>query len=183
MKYYVGLLILLISTAAFSQATKDSLLIKRDVLISKAHQLGLSEIEKRELTKIAFDIQNRGFLLAERKHEYLNGLTYIDNAVPIWQTLGNISMEANLYKLKGPLLGRLNRFDEGHEYINKALKLYKMINQESGIAVTYFDLAQLFNIENKIDSAQHYVDLALNFWTREKDTSRIIGLYLSLIHI
>lgn len=186
MKCLFGILfIILLSGTVQAQNPNDSILEVRDELIRKANESVLTSSEKEELVNIAFFLQNKGFVLEENEGDYLNALTFIEEAIPVWIALRDTSMEANLYKFKGLLLGKLHRFEEAKKAIKKAISLYTKINQPFGIAVSKFDLAMVYDSENKIDSAFYNAHLALEYWESEAETERIflIHNYLTYLYL
>jgi hypothetical protein len=179
------LIILILFACQFvhAQELPDSIYRRKDFLMMKAQQEELTTYEQKELVHIAFTFQNKGFLLDEQVGDFANALAYIDYAIPIWQSLKNISMEANLHKFKGQLLGKLYQFPEAKLSIQHAITQYESINQPSGIAVSYFDLAIVYNFQHKTDSARIYLEGANAYWLETANTSRIIGLYLYDVYL
>ena len=183
MTYRLIIQFLCLSSLLSAQTIPDSIFSRKDLLLAKAQLEVLTQAEQKELVSIAFTLQNKGFLLDEQDGDFENALVYMDYTIPIWQTLDNVSMEANLHKFKGQLFGKLYRFVEAKQSIQYAILLYQTKNQLSGIAVTYYDLAIVYNFEEKTDSSRYYIHLASDFWENTSDTSRMIGLYLYDVYL
>lgn len=183
MKYFFIVLFFVVSGVCPAQNPNDSILEVRDKLIRKANDSVLTKPEKEELVNIAFFLQNKGFLLEERNHDYSSSLEFIESAISVWVALRDTSMEANLYKYKGMLLGRLHRFHEAKITINQAIQLYTEINQPFGVAVSKFDLATVYDCENKLDSALHNAHFALEYWESVSEPERMFSIQDYLIYL
>lgn len=168
MKYLISFL-LLISLFNQSQAQTDS----TDLLLQKLKSKTITVAERKELKNIDYGIQNRGQLLDESKHDYSASLMFINQAITMFNLLGDTLNVANNKKFKGYLLGRFGKFAEGKAEINDAINLFQLKNADWGIAVSQFDLSRLFELDNKLDSALFYCKIALGYWKAKGDSSRI----------
>ena len=183
MKYFIVILLLLLSGSISAQNPNDSILDIRNQLMKKAEESVLTESETKHLVNIAFALQNKGFELGDYKNDYSGSLAFIDSAIPVWVALEDTSMEANLYKYKGVLLGKLHRFDEAKSIIDKAMRMYAKIHQPFGVAVSRFDLAMVYDVENKTDSALLNTSKALEYWESVSEKSRIFLVKNYLIYL
>ena len=171
MKHLISFLILLISLFNYSRAQTD----RTDLLLQKLKSKTITVAERKELQNIAYDIQNRGQLLDEVRHDYSASLALITKAITIFNSLGDTLNIANNRKFKGYLLGRFGKFTEGKAQIHEAINLYQLKNAGWGIAVSQFDLSRVFEFENKLDSALFYCKSALRYWKAKEDSERISG--------
>ena len=65
MKYFIVILLLLLSGSISVQNPNDSILDIRNQLMKKAEESVLTESETKHLVNIAFALQNKGFELGE----------------------------------------------------------------------------------------------------------------------
>lgn len=183
MRNITKLLFVLCSISCYGQINTDSINDRVGYLVQKNNEETITEIEKKELRSIGYQIQNKGFISVEKFQDYKNALTPIDSAISFWTLTKDIANEANLRKYKGMILGHLNRFEEGKYEINKAINLFESLNIDFGVAVSKYDMSQLLDLEGNIDSALIYQLEATDFWTSKKDTFRIIANNNQLIHL
>lgn len=169
MKHLISFLVLYVGLLGHSQAQTDS----SDYLLNKLVSKTITDAERKELRILAFDIQNRGQMLDESKHDYTTSLILVDKAITIFNSLGDTLNEANNRKFKGYLLGRFGKFDEGKVEIQQAIHLFQLKNADWGIAVSQFDLSRLFEFENKPDSALFYCNIAISYWKAKGNAARI----------
>jgi tetratricopeptide (TPR) repeat protein len=184
MKLFIILTVLLASLRAHSQ---DNVIAaykhNPDSLISKIKNNTITGADKKDLTAIAFDLQNRGQSLDEREHDYKNSLELINKAIVVFEYLNDTLDIANNKKFKGYLLGRFGKFDEAKREIKQAIELFRSKSRESGVAVNEFDLSRVYDFENKLDSAIYYCSSGLTYWKYQHNISRIVINQTMLIHL
>src|ERR1700752_2590679 len=142
MKIILFFFLVIISATAFGQT--DSPENRANELLRKAKTQPLSKEELKEVQNLATKIQNYGFVLEERKHDYTGSLAEINRALNIWYQLRDTVRRANLLKYKGYLLGHLNRFPEAKIKIDSAICLFKAAKDPKGIAVSQFDFSRVY---------------------------------------
>ncbi|MCP9752405.1 hypothetical protein EGI32_15700 [Ferruginibacter sp. HRS2-29] len=152
-------------------------------LSNKAKAGNLTKKEGKEFRDIGYQVQNNGFALDERSHDYSNALSYINKALNIWELTADTLNEANSRKYKGYLLGRLGQFPEGKKEIFQAISLYQQKRKPAGVAVSYFDLSRVFEFQTQYDSSLYYANQALAYWKNNVDSSRIFIVRNQLINI
>lgn len=143
----------------------------------------MNDREIKEIKDLTFQIQNRGFSLAEHDHNYEASLALTDKALQIWIAIHDTVNEANNRKFRRLTLGYLKRFPEAKREIYTAIALFKSLGKRYGIAVSQFDLSKVFDIEGLSDSAFYYADSALEYWIAAGDTSRIVINVNHKIHL
>jgi len=169
------LLILAVSTTSlYCQDKGDTTETRINILVNKFNKGTLNAQEAKEIKELTYKIQNKGFTLEEKDHDYQNSLVYIEKALNIWIAIHDTANEANNRKYKGLLLGYLNRFPEAKKEIQTAIYLFASVQRYYGIAVSQFDLAKVFESEGLMDSAFYYANAALAYWKNANDTSRIV---------
>jgi tetratricopeptide (TPR) repeat protein len=152
-------------------------------LSNKAKAGNLTKKETKEFKDIGYQVQNNGFALDEKSHDYSNALVFINKALSIWELSGDTLNEANNRKYKGYLLGRLGQFPEGKKEIQQAIFLFQQKRKPAGVAVSYYDLSRVFEFQAAYDSSLYYANLALTYWKNNVDSSRIFIVRNQLINI
>ncbi|MDB4901203.1 MAG: hypothetical protein JWQ63_484 [Mucilaginibacter sp.] len=175
---------LLFSLSSFAQEQPDSAMDKKvNFLLTKFENKTITETEKKEIKNLTYKIQNKGFILEEKFHDYQGSLKEINAALNIWIALGDTINEANNRKYKGYLLGHLSDFSVAKGEIFSAINLFKLKNVEWGVAVSQFDLAKVYDFQHNLDSSFIYANYALSYWKTKRDTSRIITINNLLIRL
>lgn len=182
-KYQFLFLFILSGFPAISQEAKNNDSVYTESLLLKLRSKTISAGERKELKDIAVDLQNRGQILDESKHDYNGSLILIDKAIILFNELEETLFSANNKKFKGYLLGRLNRFEEGKIEIHEAIGLFSSRQADWGVAVSQFDLARLYDLENKRDSAVFYCNAASAYWKEKANKERVFLCKNLLIHI
>ncbi|MEO5591915.1 MAG: hypothetical protein ABIR15_09075 [Chitinophagaceae bacterium] len=183
MKFYITILIILISLHSNGQGAIDSVSIRTNDLLEKAKQHVITDIEKRELAADARYFQNKGFEFDEMQNDYRKAFEQTEKAIIIYVALKDSVNEANLLKYKGFLLGHLGHYNEGKKEIYKAAVLFGVKGRAYGIAVSQFDLSRVYEFESILDSAIYFAIQALYYWKPEADTFRILTISNQLINL
>lgn len=183
MKIILFSLLILLPFFCLAQTNSDSIHSRINILIEKNNSNLISKEEKKELLNYGYKIQNRGFMLEEYQHDYLNALNPIDSAISFWISINEPIQVANLRKYKGYLLGNLNRFSEGKQEIHRAIYSLKQAKRYDVLAVSQYDMSLLLDRNNELDSALYYQKEATAFWYSKQDTSRILVNNTHLIQL
>jgi hypothetical protein len=160
----------LIAFVGFAQKSVDSLSPQLKVFSDSIFRQEGSD----GLKQACYEIQNRGFLLAENMNDYKSSLKSIDSALALWILLKDSANEANNRKFRGLLLAHLGHSEEGKAEIKTAVKLFVATNRLYGVQVCNFDMSKVLEIENNLNDALLEVNEAFDYWIRAKDTFRIL---------
>ena len=150
-----------------------------DYSMSLCKKAAVCHAEMKNDPWVAFAYLNMSTLYEENK-DYDSAIYMADSAIEIWKTVGDTSQLANLYKLKGLLLGKKRNFKDGKAFINEAYNIYSRLKYEPGKFVSLHDLGELYCIEENYDSAMFCFYSEREFWKQVNDTQRFFIATTSL---
>ena len=116
----------------------------------------------------------------ERSNNYERAISNFQNAVLIYEELGNLNKVAKTNNYIGYCYINLYAEDKAIEYYLKSLKIYKELNDDNGIAMNYNDIGNLYYEHENYSNAKKYFQDALTIYEKLKDKSGIASCYTNL---
>lgn len=109
----------------------------------------------------------------EHLTELDSAVLYANRSLDIWKDLNDSLQQANIYKYRGRLQGRLGNFLVAKSDIDMAMQLYKLLEYEEGLTVSKFNLADVLFQEGELAKSATLYEETIAFWRKKGNSQRV----------
>lgn len=150
-----------------------------DIIFKKSNQL-------LELSKVLNNSDAEAFALFYLGQFYFEDGNFekakelFEQALPIYETLGNNLKLQNIYHNLGLSNQYLNQYDKALTYYQNMIQIAETIGDNNQKAIGYQDIGTLYNDLQKYSLAEHYYEKALKIYKEINNEERIAAIYQNI---